>query len=327
MNIGEFILLGLWIFTIILILRRGKIIEENFRQLIKEKIEKDLEQSFITQRAEQEKIDQEIQQSKALALQLENENKNRKIVIDTLDKNIESQKQYVDRYIEDVKIERLKTLEEQIRQEGIVMTREAQTKHNEEIQKMTEVQKATQAELDKLLALLEEYRIKQDTINQEILRRRELEEKHDFYRVCLSEEAISDINLLQVTRQNLKKPEIIDKIIYDNYVAKPVLEMIKRVLQNSTCSGIYKITCQETKEIYIGKSTDIKNRWQQHCKTAFNCGTIASSVLHRKMQQYGIENFTFELLEKVPKDQLSEREKYYIEFYKTKEVGLNERNG
>ena len=327
MNIGEFILLGLWIFTIILILRRGKIIEENFRQLIKEKIEKDLEQSFITQRAEQEKIDQEIQQSKALALQLENENKNRKIVIDTLDKNIESQKQYVDRYIEDVKIERLKTLEEQIRQEGIAMTREAQTKHNEEIQKMTEVQKATQAELDKLLALLEEYRIKQDTINQEILRRRELEEKHDFYRVCLSEEAISDINLLQVTRQNLKKPEIIDKIIYDNYVAKPVLEMIKRVLQNSTCSGIYKITCQETKEIYIGKSTDIKNRWQQHCKTAFNCGTIASSVLHRKMQQYGIENFTFELLEKVPKDQLSEREKYYIEFYKTKEVGLNERNG
>jgi hypothetical protein len=89
-----------------------------------------------------------------------------------------------------------------------------------------------------------------------------LEEKTNFYRVCLSDEAIADINLLQVTRQNLKKPEIIDKIIYDNYVAKPVLEMIKRVLQNSTCSGIYKITCQETKEIYIGKSTDIKNRWQ-----------------------------------------------------------------
>ena len=103
--------------------------------------------------------------------------------------------------------------------------------------------------------------------------------------------------------------------------------MIKRVLQNSTCSGIYKITCQVTKEVYIGKSTDIKNRWQQHCKTAFNCGTIASSLLHRKMQQYGIENFTFELLETVPKDKLSEREKFYIDFYKTKETGLNERSG
>ena len=182
-------------------------------------------------------------------------------------------------------------------------------------------------ELKTLQEEIESYRAKQEAINQEILRRRELEEQADFYRVCLSDEAIADVTLLQVTRQNLKKPEIIDKIIYDTYIAKPVLEMIKRVLQNTTCSGIYKITCQETKEIYIGKSTDIKNRWQQHCKTAFNCGTIASSVLHRKMQQYGIENFTFELLEKVPKDKLSEREKYYIDFYKTKETGLNERNG
>ena len=182
-------------------------------------------------------------------------------------------------------------------------------------------------ELKTLQIQLEDFRAKQETVNQEILRRRELEEKTDFYRVCLGDDAIADVDLLRVTRQNLKKPEIIDKIIYDNYIAKPVLEMIKRVLQNTTCSGVYKITCLETKEIYIGKSTDIKNRWQQHCKTAFNCGTIASSVLHRKMQQYGIENFTFELLEKVPKDQLTEREKFYIDFYKTKETGLNERNG
>ena len=45
------------------------------------------------------------------------------------------------------------------------------------------------------------------------------------------------------------------------------------------------------------------------------------------MQQYGIENFTFELLETVPKDKLSEREKFYIDFNKTKETGLNERSG
>ena len=187
--------------------------------------------------------------------------------------------------------------------------------------------KLKQDEINQITCQLESFRAKQEAVNQEILRRRELEDQTDFYRVCLSDDCIADINLLRITRQNLKKPEIIDKIIYDTYVAKPVLEMIKRVLQNTTCSGIYKITCLETKEIYIGKSTDIKNRWQQHCKTAFNCGTIASSVLHRKMQQYGIENFTFELLEKVSKDQLTEREKFYIDFYKTKETGLNERNG
>lgn len=174
---------------------------------------------------------------------------------------------------------------------------------------------------------LETYKMTRAAINEEIRRRREIEEQNDFYRVCLSEYDVHDIKILNEVKQNLKNSQIVDIIIYDNYVKKHVLDMIKRVLQNTTCSGIYKITCLKTGEIYIGKSTDIKNRWQQHCKTVFNCGTIASSHLHKKMQQHGIENFTFELLEKVPKEQLSEKEKYYINFYQTKEVGLNERNG
>ena len=201
-------------------------------------------------------------------------------------------------------------------------------KQHEELMLCLDAQAAQMnGQIQTLSSEIEAYSAKQAAINEAILRQRAIEEQQDFYRVCLPEEAIADIAELQVTRQKLKKPEIIDKIIYDTYVAKPVLEMIKRVLQNTTCSGIYKITCQETMEIYIGKSTDIKNRWQQHCKAAFNCGTIASSILHRKMRIYGLENFTFELLEKVPKDQLSERERYYIDFYKTKETGLNERNG
>ena len=327
MDIGYWIIVGLWIFTVILILCRGKIIEQNYRELIESKLKKEILEKHRCQIAQQRLVNETIEEKKQEAQQIENDISARKVVLKALDDNIDSQRKYVDRYVQDVKEEKLKNLEKQIQQEAIAMTREAQAKYNEEVQKMGEQAEQAKVELNKILESISEYQTKQDAINQEILRRRELEEKHDFYRVCLSEDAISDINLLQVTRQNLKKPEIIDKIIYDNYVAKPVLEMIKRVLQNSTCSGIYKITCQETKEIYIGKSTDIKNRWQQHCKTAFNCGTIASSILHRKMQQYGIENFTFELLEKVPKDQLNEREKYYIEFYKTKEVGLNERNG
>lgn len=186
---------------------------------------------------------------------------------------------------------------------------------------------AARAQIEILTKEIAEYSAKQAAINEAILRQRALEEQQDFYRVCLGPEAANDVEILKEARRNLKKPEIIDKIIYDNYIAKPVLEMIKRVLQNTTCSGIYKITCIKTGEIYIGKSVDIKSRWQQHCKSAFNCGTIAHSLLHTKMKQYGIENFTFELVEQVPKEQLSEREKFYIDFYKTKETGLNERNG
>ena len=182
-------------------------------------------------------------------------------------------------------------------------------------------------QIEQLQEEINDYTAKQAAINEAILRQRAIDEQQDFYRVCLAPETANDVSVLNIARQNLKKPEIIDKIIYDNYIAKPVLEMVKRVLQNTTCSGIYKITCTKTGEIYIGKSTDIKSRWQQHCKSAFNCGTIAHSLLHTKMKQHGIENFTFELVEQVPKDQLTEREKFYINFYQTKETGLNERNG
>lgn len=186
---------------------------------------------------------------------------------------------------------------------------------------------AARAQLEQVTKEISEYSAKQAAINEAIMRQRAIDEQQDFYRVCLAPDTANDVDVLNNARRNLKKPEIIDKIIYDNYISKPVLEMIKRVLQNTTYSGIYKITCLKTGEIYIGKSTDIKNRWQQHCKTVFNCGTIASSLLHTKMKQHGIENFTFEVVEQVPKDQLSEREKFYISFYQSKEVGLNERQG
>ena len=216
---------------------------------------------------------------------------------------------------------------EKVESEQIKMQQAAEVAHAETMAIMGAQAEAARAQIEVLTKEIEIYSAKQAAINEAILRQRSIDEQQDFYRVCLATETANDVEILNMARRNLKKPEIIDKIIYDNYIAKPVLEMVKRVLQNSTCSGIYKITCIKTGEIYIGKSTDIKNRWQQHCKTVFNCGTIASSLLHTKMKQHGIENFTFELVEQVPKDQLSEREKFYINFYQTKEVGLNERNG
>ena len=45
------------------------------------------------------------------------------------------------------------------------------------------------------------------------------------------------------------------------------------------------------------------------------------------MKEDGCENFTFELLEKVPKEKLKERESYYIDFYDSKKYGLNTLSG
>jgi hypothetical protein len=45
------------------------------------------------------------------------------------------------------------------------------------------------------------------------------------------------------------------------------------------------------------------------------------------MKKDGLYNFTFEILEEVPKDKLNERETYYIELYQTKIEGLNKTIG
>ena len=316
MQILFIIILLIYVFSIIYYYKNRKKLFEKYIKRKKHEVEEQISKRTIYK--------------DSLEYVIESREKNLKVLEDCLRQG-QHQKEVLFKELEEYEKQQIETINHYVEIIKEIKTNEA-LNQLEKARKQAEAEfeclkKEKQNEIDALSAQLQSYQAKQEAINQEILRRRELEEKADFYRVCLSDEAIMDITELQIVRQKLKKPEILDKIIYDTYVAKPVLEMIKRVLQNSTCSGIYKITCQETKEIYIGKSTDIKNRWQQHCKTAFNCGTIASSLLHRKMQQYGIENFTFELLEAVPKDKLSEREKFYIDFYKTKETGLNERSG
>lgn len=205
------------------------------------------------------------------------------------------------------------------------------TKTNEETQtyisQCEEKKMQYTADLKIIEEQLEEYKKKRQVINEEILRQRAIEEQQDFYRIILPSAAVDDIQLLLSVRENLKQRENLDKLIYEAYISKPTQEMIKRVLEGRAPSGIYKITRLKTGEIYIGKSTDIKKRWGEHSKTAYGVGTIAHSTLHTTIKKDGIQNFTFELLEEVPKDKLTEREKYWITFYDSKSYGLNERNG
>ena len=41
------------------------------------------------------------------------------------------------------------------------------------------------------------------------------------------------------------------------------------------------------------------------------------------MQEYGIENFTFELLTECPREELNEKEKYFISLYEADTFGYN----
>ena len=174
---------------------------------------------------------------------------------------------------------------------------------------------------------LEAERSKRAAINEEILRQKKLEEQQDFFRIQLNPDDSNDIELLRSITPRLRHPEAINKVIWTGYYQKPLAELRKRILTNGDVSGVYKITRLKTNEIYIGQTTSVDKRWQEHVKSALGVGTLASSQLHRAMATDGCENFTFELLEVVPKDKLRERESYYIDFYDSKTYGLNSVSG
>ena len=91
--------------------------------------------------------------------------------------------------------------------------------------------------------------------------------------------------------------------------------------------GIYKITNQETDLCYIGQSKDIATRWKNHAKAGLGIDTPAGNKLYKAMQQYGLENFSFELLEECAATDLNEKEKFYINLYQADNYGYNSTNG
>jgi len=182
-------------------------------------------------------------------------------------------------------------------------------------------------QINKIQNELEEERTKRAAINEEILRQRKLEQEQDFYRIQIDPDDKDDIELLRSVTPRLRHPEAINKVIWSGYYQKPLAELRKRLLTNGDISGVYKITRLKSGEIYIGQTTSIDKRWQEHVKSALGVGILASSQLHRVMRSDGPENFTFEILEEVPKDKLRERESYYIDFYDSKTYGLNSVTG
>lgn len=198
---------------------------------------------------------------------------------------------------------------------------------NTQLEQKQQLAEELKSQIEVIKSELEEERNKRAAINEEILRQRKLEQEQDFYRIQLDPDDTDDIEILRSVTARLRHPEAINKVIWTGYYQKPLAELRKRILTNGDVSGVYKITRLKSGEIYIGQTTSVDKRWQEHVKSALGVGTLASSQLHRVMKSDGPENFTFELLEEVPKDKLRERESYYIDFYDSKTYGLNSVTG
>ena len=83
--------------------------------------------------------------------------------------------------------------------------------------------------------------------------------------------------------------------------------------------GIYKITNKLNGKSYIGQSIDIKRRWREHKN---NIGSN-KNPLYLDFQRYGIDNFSFEVLEKCEREKLDGKEIQYIKQFNTYREGYN----
>ena len=246
---------------------------------------------------------------------------------ETLDRHICELKDFGQRQVD----EKIKDYE-QLRLTQINHSLELEEKRKQEllqrqlddfIASAAETKKSVNDEIEELRSLLEDYKSKRDLINQAIVHEKEIREQQDFYRIVLSESDKEDIQILNTIEMRLHSREALYKLIYDVFYKKPLDDMLNRVLEGKEFCGIYRITNLKTNESYIGKSTNIKNRFKQHIRTAIGLDGVARTKIHSAMKEYGIDNFSFEVLEKCTKENYSEREKYWINFYETNVYGYN----
>lgn len=88
-------------------------------------------------------------------------------------------------------------------------------------------------------------------------------------------------------------------------------------------SGIYKIACLTTNKIYIGYSTNLKNREEKYKNT-----NIPTQLLIKEsIEKHGWEYHIFEVIEYCKKEQLKEKERYWIKYFNSFENGLNGNRG
>ena len=73
--------------------------------------------------------------------------------------------------------------------------------------------------------------------------------------------------------------------------------------------GIYKIENLINHKIYIGQSINIEERFKRH---KYLKDELA---IHRAIQKYGVDNFSFEIIELCELIELDTKEQFWISYY------------
>lgn len=161
------------------------------------------------------------------------------------------------------------------------------------------------------------------------LKEAEIKDQQSFYCPQVPESELKDAKILRDIEYKLNNPRILRMLIWSTFFQKPMNQVCANVLGAATAEkcGIYKITNQKNNMCYIGQAVDIATRWKNHAKCGLGIDTPANNKLYRAMQEDGLENFSFEILEECPKPVLNEKEKFYINLYQADQFGYNSSAG
>ena len=158
-------------------------------------------------------------------------------------------------------------------------------------------------------------------------REKDIESNLTFYCLDISDADKRDIAKLEALKPSLNKPRVLSMLIWQTWFQKPLKALSANVVGATDATGIYKITNIKTKECYIGQAIHIKDRFIEHAKCGLGIDTPAGNKLYKAIQEFGLWNFSFEVLEECPREQLNEKEKYYIDLYSSYDYGYNSTRG
>ena len=193
---------------------------------------------------------------------------------------------------------------------------EVEQEFDNNIEKLREALSEVTRELDKMKQT-------RAAAHEALLREQEVKDNKDNYRLKPSDSDLADARRLEVVKRELNKPRILAMLIWQTYYQPLAKQQFPLIIQSKTKCGIYKITNLITDECYIGQSVDIYKRWCDHCKCGLGIDTPAGNKLYKSMQEYGLENFTFEVVEECNSADLDEKEKYFISLYQADTFGYN----
>jgi len=233
--------------------------------------------------------------------------------------------------LEQIYVKQVADKKEAIRQEltdsknkQIEQMQQELNKYSSEIAKQKEqILKEYNEEKENFNNILQDYRSKRESIIKINKEEEEIRENAKFYTLQVSNNDIADIEILERVKPSLSRPDILAKLIYKTYYEKPYTDLVGRVVGTEKVTGIYKITNLLNNKPYIGQAVDIAERWRQHLKRAVGAEPVTTNKLYPEMKAIGPYNFSWQIVEVCKKEELTAKEKYWIQYYDGQGYGYN----